>query len=112
MYVNVLYGTLLPVMYGLVTSTYIRLVYKLRVSASSIDRHTSKNDYSILFEGLALICTVNLMSSFAVAIITYAADAGATMETGRVNEAILIIYSIPACLNPFLYTIAISSITG
>ena len=110
-YINVIYGVALPLVCCFLIAIYIRMVYKLRMSAASAGRSVTTSDYYKMCISFSLVCSVNLISSWALAVVTYLSDAGVTMETSTVNEALLIITSLPAILNSFVYTIATSYIS-
>ena len=107
-YVNQLYGVLLPILYFIVTGIYIRAVYKLWKSGSNLGR---RKNYTTMYIKFTLICTTYIISSMTIAIITYLADAGMTVETYVANGILLFFSTFPAAVNPFLYTIATSYIT-
>ena len=110
-YVNVFYGDALPIAPCLLIAISFRMVYKLRMSAASVGRSVSTRDHFKLCISFSLVCSVNLISSWALAAVTDLSDAGVTMDTSIVNEALLIITSLPAVINPLVYTIATSYIT-
>ena len=107
-YVNQLYGIALPIVYLCLTGIYIRTVYKLHGSSTIPGKSGSRRNYRKIYISFTLVCTVHLTSSMTLATITFLGDAGVHMNPHTANEAVLMVSSLPAAVNPFLYTIATS----
>ena len=107
-YVNMIYGVVLPIAYCFVIGIYVRMVYILRISISSISRPDTATNYYNMYVRLTLVCLMNMISSVTTALITYVADARVPMDTSIIDSILLIIISFNAALNPFLYTFATS----
>ena len=110
-YANVLYGVAIPVAYCIVIGKYIRMVFKLRESTAIPGRSDSTPNYSKVYIRFAAVCTSYLVSFMTFAIITYVADADASMATTVANGALLVLNSVPPSLNPFVHTITTSFVT-
>ena len=110
-YVTMLYGVFLLLAYGIVTTIYMAMVYKLRLSLSTTGMSTSSRHLNKLYIRLIIVCLSNMTSCMTIAIITYITNGGGNVNNDIVNGIVLVIRSMPAALNPFLYTIITSFLT-